>query len=106
TLDGYGYDACEVHGIDWKSSYNCTPGNVTGIACPLLVVGMTASYEFSAAETIYNNAASADKTIAFMEGANHNFFPEKECERVEGEFGDTVKTLFDYVDGWLSARFL
>ena len=106
TLDGYGYDACEVYGIDWKSSYNCTPGNVMGIASPLLVVGMTASYEFAAAETIYNNAASADKTIAFIEGANHNFFPEKECERVEGEFGDTVKTLFDYVDGWLSARFL
>ncbi|MGN0968323.1 MAG: alpha/beta hydrolase [Oscillospiraceae bacterium] len=106
SLDGYGYDACEVHGIDWKSSYNCTPGNVMGITSPMLIVAMTAGYEFSAAETIYNNAASADKTIAFVEGANHDFFPEKECERFEGEFGDTVKTLFDYVDQWLSARFL
>lgn len=106
TVDGYGYDDCEVFGIDWKSSYNCTPGNVMGVTVPLLVAGMTAGYEFSAAETIYRNAASADKTIAFVEGANHDFLPDRECERVEGEFGDTVKTLFDYVDQWLSARFL
>ena len=106
SLDGYGYDACEVFGVDWTSSYNCPPGNVMGITVPTLIMAMTASYEFSAAETIYNNTKSTDKTLAFVEGASHDFYPEKACERFEGEFGDTVKTLFDYIDQWLSERFV
>ena len=106
TLDGYGYNEYVAYGIDWDSSYNCTPGNVKGVTAPTLVAAMTASYEFSAAETIYNNSASTDKTIAFVEGANHDFFPDKECEKYEGQFGDTIKTLFDYLDGWLAVRFV
>ena len=106
TMEGYRYDECRVYGIDWTSSYNCTPGNVMGVTVPVMIAAMTAGYEFSAAETIYNNTASADKTIVFVEGANHDFFPDHECEQFPGEFGDTVKTLFDYLDQWLSARFV
>ena len=67
---------------------------------------MTGSYEYLAAEEIYNHSASRDKTIAFVEGASHNFTPEKAAEKYNGtSYGDTVKHLFDYVDGWLAARF-
>ncbi|MGI6072503.1 MAG: alpha/beta hydrolase [Lachnospiraceae bacterium] len=106
TLDGYHYDDCQVFGVDWTSSYNCTPGNVIGISVPTLILSMNGSYEFTAAETIYNNCTSADKTLAFVHGAGHNFYPEADCESYPGEFGDTVKIIFDYADLWLAERFL
>lgn len=66
-------------------------------------MGMTGSYEGLAAEEIYNNAPGSDKTIAFVEGAGHNF-----DNQGRKEFGDTQKIVFDHVDGWLSepGRFL
>lgn len=95
------YDESRIYGIDWDSSYCCTPGNVKGITVPVLIMGMTGSYEFLAAEQIYENIASKDKTIAFIEGASHNFTPQEDAESYKGEFGDTVKNCFDYVDSWL-----
>lgn len=103
TLPEYGYDADSMFGIDWKSSYNCTPGNMMGVSAPLLVIGMTGGYEFLAAEMIYEMALLVrDKTIAFVEGATHVFTTAKDCEEYPGQFGNTLTTLFDYVDGWLS----
>lgn len=95
-------------GIDWDHTYNCPPGNVKHIHCPLLCMGMTGSYEYLAAEAIYDNAASGDKSIAFVEGATHNFNANTEVEAFPGQFGDTEKLLFDHVAAWLSAdgRFL
>ena len=101
TLPDYGYDDCEVRGIDWDSSYACPPGNVKHIRVPLLVMGMTAGWEYLASETIYNMAASEDKTIAFVEGATHKFETAHHREKTPGEFGDTMKTLHDYVAEWL-----
>jgi len=100
----YGYDEDSVYGIDWSSSYNCPPGNVKGITVPILVMGMTGSWEYLASETIYENAASADKTLAFVEGASHRYNTCKECEEYSGQFGDTQKTTYDYVDKWLSQK--
>lgn len=103
TMDDYGFDENHLWGVDWQSTYNCPPGNVEHISAPLLVMGMTAGWEFLASETIYDMAASRDKTIAFVEGATHRFTPAKHLEKYEGQFGDTVKTLHDYIDEWLSA---
>ena len=100
----FGFDESTVRGVDWTSTYSCPPGNVRQIGVPLLVMGMTAGWEYLAAETIYENAKSPDKTLAFVEGATHGFFPCKQCEKTPGQFGDTVKTLYDYVDSWLSNR--
>jgi len=102
TLDNYGFDDCAAFGIEWDTTYACPPGNVKHIRCPLLAMGMTAGWEFLAAETIYDKAASQDKTIAFVEGADHKFNPARDCESVPGQFGDTLKTLHDFVAGWLS----
>jgi len=103
TTDNFGYNEDSMYGIDWLSSYSCTPGNMMGVSAPLLVMGMTGGYEFLAAEIIYENTEKiADKTIAFVEGATHVFTPAKDCEAYPGQFGDTTKTLYDYVDRWLS----
>lgn len=101
TEENFGYDEDHVWGIDWSSSYAAAPGNVTKIHAPILVMGMTGGWEFLASETIYNMAASKDKQIAFVEGASHKFTPAKEYEAYPGQFGDTMKTLHDYVADWL-----
>lgn len=107
ALDDFGYDESTLRGIDWESSYCCTTGNVAYIKKPMLIMGMTGSYEYIASEHIYKRAVKAeDKTIAFVHGASHNFVPATECENEPGEFGDTVKNCFDYVDKWLSDRYV
>jgi len=110
--EGFGYDASNIYGIDWKSGYENTVVSVEGVTKPLLQLGMTGSYEYFAAETIREHAKSVDKTLAYVEGATHGFTPCKECAVAKGlpenYYGDTLKTLFNYVDGWLSkpGRFL
>lgn len=100
TMWGYGEDS--VWGIDWDSTYCCPPGNVQHIRVPSLFMGMTAGWEFLAAETIYEMSASRDKHVAFVEGANHKFHTAHHCEAFKGQFGDTMETLHDYVAKWLS----
>lgn len=106
TTADYRYDATAFHGVDFNSSYGLTINNVEGISKPLLQMGMTGSYEFFYAETAREHAKSTDKTLAYVEGAVHGFTPCKECAVAKGlpadYYGDTVKTLFDYMDGWLS----
>lgn len=102
TQEDYGYGEDGVWGIDWESSYSCPVGNVAGIRVPLLVMGMTAGWEYLASETIFDHAASEDKDLAFVEGADHKFNPAAHLERYPGQFGDTVKLLHDYAADWLS----
>ena len=104
VTDDFGYDESTVRGVEWTSSYSSPPGNVESIAVPLLLMGMTGGYEYLAHETIYEHARSSDKTLVFVEGATHNFSPCKQCEKTPSQFGDTVKTLYDYVDKWLSQK--
>lgn len=104
----YRFYADRADGLHWDNVYSSAVPNVRMIHVPLLCMGMTGGYEYLASEVIYDNAASEDKTITFMEGATHNFSPEHEVEKFPGQFGDTEKVLFDYVDKWLSTngRFL
>lgn len=105
TLENYGVAEDGVEGIDYDSTFCCTPGNVKYIHVPMLIMGMTAGYEFMASEVIFENATAEDKTIAFVEGATHMLTTAKEAEKVPGQFGDATKTLFDYVGGWLDSKF-
>jgi hypothetical protein len=104
TTASYGYNEDSIQGIDWLSSYCCTPGNVMGVSAPLLAMGMTGGYEFIAAEIIYEKSKSQDKTVAFVEGATHVYTTARDCEAYPGQFGDTEKTTYDYVDRWLSQK--
>jgi hypothetical protein len=106
------YDATGVHGVDFASSWGATYNNIGGISKPLLQVGLTGSYEFSFAEAARERATAKDKTLAYVEGAVHSFTPCTPCAVAQGKpadyYGDTIKTLYDYIDGWLSkpGRFL
>ncbi len=103
----YGYDESRIYGIDWDSSYCVTVGNMKGVRAPLLLMGMTGSYEYIAAEHIYRNAGKAeDKTLVFVEGAGHNFTTAPEAEQYPGELGDSAKACFDYVALWIEERFV
>ncbi len=99
----YNITADGVTGIDWTSNITSPIGNIEGVHKPLLLMGMTGSWEYLASEAIYQHANnSKDKTLAFVEGATHMFTPNKQAEKTPGQFGDTMKTLFDYVDQWVS----
>ena len=100
--DDFGFDADSIHGVDWSSSYALPAGSVRTVTVPLLTLGMTGHWEYLAAEIIFENAKSADKSIAFVEGATHVFSTCAACEKTPGQFGDTLKTTYDYVDRWLS----
>lgn len=100
TTSDFYYDDCSLSGIEWESCYCCTPGNVMGIRVPALVMGMTAGYEYLAAETIYENTASSDKTLVFVEGVNHRI-----CEAFPEQGGNHVKALFDYMGDWIWNKF-
>jgi hypothetical protein len=99
--DDFAYNEDSIRGVDWASSYTTPAGNVRNVKVPLLAMGMTGHWEFLAAEIIYENAASADKTVAFVEGANHGYTTCTRCEKTPGQYGDTLKTTYDYIDGWL-----
>jgi hypothetical protein len=102
VTDDFGYDDRSIRGVVWNSSWANNPGNAEGIAVPFLTMGMTGSFEAGSAETISDHVKSADKTLIFVEGASHGYPACKKCEKTPGQFGDTVKTLYDYADGWLS----
>jgi hypothetical protein len=101
TTADFGYDEDTIRGVEWASTYASPPGNAQGITVPFLALGMTGHWEGLAAETIYDHAKSADKSLAFIEGADHVYRPCAKCEKTPGQFGDTVKLTYDYVDAWL-----
>ncbi|MCC8102956.1 MAG: alpha/beta hydrolase [Clostridiales bacterium] len=100
-FEDFGYDACSMWGADWNFNPYSTRANVQGIHVPLLVEGNTGSHEFINTEYNYENAVTKDKTAIFLEGASHIFKPVKKAEKHEGEFGDTLATLADFLAGWL-----
>ena len=96
TTPDYAITADDIFGVDWRSAATATPANAEGITVPVLVMPNTCHYLVVPDEIIFDHLASKDKTLAFVEGAVHNFTP---CRP---EYGDTVKRAFDFVDGWLS----
>jgi pimeloyl-ACP methyl ester carboxylesterase len=95
TAPDYAITADDIVGVNWKSATTSTPGNAEGISVPALVMVMSCHYLVVPGEIIFDHLASTDKTYAAVEGAVHGFTPCKP------EYGDTVKRVFDYVDGWL-----
>ena len=102
TTEDFAVTADEVKGVDWDSSYASPIGNIRHISVPALFMGMTGGYEYLASEMIWSNAAMADKQIAFVRGATHMFFPNRDAEKVYGSFGDTEGALYDFIARWLT----
>jgi len=105
TTPDYAVKEDGIDGIDYGSAFCCPPGNVRHIHAPMLIMGMTGGYECIASEIIYQNAASEDKTIAFVEGGTHMLGTAKDAEAYPGQFGDAPKTLFDAIASWLDTKF-
>ncbi|KAL4902904.1 hypothetical protein BDW74DRAFT_169193 [Aspergillus multicolor] len=101
--------ATGITGVQWNSSQTAPEASVAGISVPLLTMGNTGHYEYLNAEKLYLAAGKTqDKSIAFVEGAQHTIETCTQCENYPGEFGDTIKTAFDHMDLWLgkSGRFI
>lgn len=105
TTEDFAITEDDVLGVDWDSSYASPISNIRHIRVPALFMGMTGGYEYLASEMIYRNAPMEDKTIAFVCGASHNFFPNRDAEAVYGSFGDTEGALYNYMADWMK-RFI
>lgn len=102
----YRLSADSIEGVDWASSNTSTVINVQGISVPLLMMSMSAHYWVVPSEMYYRAAhKSKDKTLAYVEGAEHTFNPCAICATSPNEFGDTESELFNYVSNWLEARY-
>ncbi len=102
----YHLTADSIAGVDWASSNTSTVLNVQGITVPLLMMSMSAHYWVVPSEMYYRAAhKSKDKTLAYVEGAEHTFNPCTICQTSPNEFGDTETELFNYVANWLEARY-
>jgi pimeloyl-ACP methyl ester carboxylesterase len=98
TTSEFSMTADNIIGVDWASSSTSVPSNIEGVKVPTLVMAMNCHYFVVPSEIAYDHAGATDKQYVAVEGATHMFRPCKP------EYGDTQKRLFDYVDGWLSAR--
>jgi hypothetical protein len=106
TAPDYRLTADSIDGVDWASSNTSTVINVQGITVPLLMMSMTAHYWVVPSEMYYLAAhKSKHKTLAYVEGATHEFSPCTVCQTSPNQFGDTETELFNYVGNWLEARF-
>lgn len=94
-----------MDGIDWCSTNNSTVCAVRRISVPMLVVTMGAHYFIRDGEVTYENAASTDKDYAMIEGAVHGGQPCVPCESFPGQYSNSVRNRYDYMEQWLRARF-
>jgi pimeloyl-ACP methyl ester carboxylesterase len=91
--------------IDWCSSNNSTPCALQHVSVPLLVTAMGAHYFVRDNEIHYEVAASKDKDFIVIEGATHGIRPCTACERTPGQYANSVRNFFDYVQRWIGARY-
>jgi hypothetical protein len=91
--------------IDYCSNNNSTPCHLQKITVPILILGMGGHYFLRDNEIHYEVAASTDKEYIVVEGASHGIRPCKACESTPGQYSNTVKNTFDYMQKWINARF-
>jgi hypothetical protein len=91
--------------IDYCSNNNSTPCHLQKITVPILILGMGGHYFLRDNEIHYEVSASADKEYIVIEGASHGIRPCRECETTPGQYANTVKNTFDYMQRWINARF-
>jgi len=94
-----------MDGVDWCSSNNSTPCAVQNIRVPVLFSAMGAHYFIRDNEIHYEMSASKDKDFIVVEGATHGIRPCTPCEKTPGQYSDSVKNYFDYVQKWINDRF-
>ena len=91
--------------IDYCSNNNSTPCHLQKITVPILILGMGGHYFLRDNEIHYEVSASTDKEYIIIEGASHGIRPCKICETTPGQYSNTVKNTFDYMQKWINSRF-
>lgn len=89
-------------GVDLASTHSTTSANLSGTNVPLLITASTSDSQvhLPSAELAFNAAvSSADRYLAFVEGAEHDMTP------VGPEYGDTRQTHIDLLAQWLGERY-
>ena len=92
-------------GIDHCSTNNSTTCAVQSISIPIMIAAMGAYQFIRDDEVIFDKSASQDKDYVVIEGALHGFTPCVACETTRGQYSNTVRNLFDYIQKWINARF-
>ena len=70
-----------------------------------LFMAMGGHYYVGDGERYVEVAKSQDKEFLVIEGASHGFTPCRPCEKTPGQYGNSVRNLFDYVAKWMNDRF-
>jgi hypothetical protein len=91
--------------IDYCSNNNSTPCHLQKITVPILILGMGGHYFLRDNEIHFEVSASTDKEYIVVEGASHGIRPCHPCESTPGQYSNTVKNTFDYMQKWIDARF-
>src|SRR5689334_7672072 len=94
-----------LSGVDWCSSNNSTMCAVQSIKIPTLIAAMGAFHFIRDQEQMYELSAAKDKDYIVIEGAVHGYTPCKACEKTPGQYSNSDKNLFDYIQKWANARF-
>ena len=94
-----------MDGIDWCSSNNSTPCAVQNITVPVLFTAMGGHYFIRDNEIHYEMSASKDKDFIVIDGATHGIRPCTACETSPGQYSNTVRNFFDYVQKWVTDRY-
>jgi hypothetical protein len=94
-----------LDGIDWCSTNNSTMCAVESIKIPTLIAAMGAFHFIGDQEMMYDLSAAKDKDYIVIEGAVHGYTPCKPCEKTPGQYSNSDKNLFDYIQKWTNERF-
>ena len=94
-----------VDGIDHCSNNNSTICAMAAIKVPTLIAAMGAYHMLRDEELMYDKSAAKDKDYIVIEGAELNYTACKACETTPGQYGNSLKNLFDYIAKWANARF-
>jgi hypothetical protein len=94
-----------LDGIDWCSTNNSTMCAVESIKIPTLIAAMGAFHFVRDQEQMYDLSAAKDKDYVVIEGALHGYVPCKACEKTPGQYSNSAKNLFDYIQKWTNERF-
>jgi hypothetical protein len=94
-----------LDGIEDCSSNTSTICNVQSIKAPTLIAAMGGWRFIGDQERMYELSPAADKDFIVIEGAEHNYTSCKPCEKTPGQYGNSVKNLFDYMAKWANDRF-
>ena len=89
-----------------KSVFHTNPEEALQVAYDLKSKKVMGAYNhIRFQELMYENSPAQDKDFIVIEGARHGYTPCTACENNLGQYSNSLKNLFDYIEQWANARF-